>query len=259
MANGIERDWSRLIFAVDAFYAKHGYAIARPSATAQTDTEVVSLPGPDGLFEAGPALPPGVLDGTAFAWSFLCPSAAEWTPRPSTGSSDAACGTLAPVRARLSFALDPWGRLNGAIADEPDTKRYNARWNKLAINMVGTKVLDCSKASDPLGCYSQPFLRYSLSSEGPSWVTDSDHVWRLLGVPVGQVEGAKALASEQWIDPLVTAWSKPFISAIARTELTERPFGSAYSLEFEIAPEVILSHIERVQVLIGSDYWVSQK
>jgi hypothetical protein len=169
------------------------------------------------------------------------------------GSSDR------PTRARLSFTLDPWGRVNDTIAREPYTRRYNARWGRFAVNLVGTGVRDCAAAPDPNTCYSEPFLRFHLAHVGPSWVNDGDGGWRTLTLPSGRIEGAKALAAEQWLESVSNGWGKPYVEAVARTELTERPFGGGYVLELAVGPEVRLERIERIQVLIQADYWVKQE
>ena len=242
----------------------NGFAVARPSATMNDDTEVLSLPGPVGLVQALPA--PGAtppLDGRAYSWSFECATATgpTWRSIPASGKPGDAClpDAVSPQRARITFSLDPWARVNGDTANEPYAKRYNPRWARLAVNLVGTGLFNCAVAADPMGCYSQPFLRYELNHVGPAWVSDWNQSWMVLGVPLGRIEGAKALASEQWLDPIGNAWSKPYVSAIARKELEDRPFGGTYDLIFGLGPEARLEHIERVQLLIGSSYWVKQQ
>ena len=74
----------------------------------------------------------------------------------------------------------------------------------------------------------------------------------------GQVEGAKALAAEEWLDPLANGWSKPFVAAVGRSEFADRPLGGTYELVLQLGPEVTLSRIERLQVLFESAYWVKQ-
>lgn len=239
----------------------NGFAVTRPTAAA-ADTEVLTLPGPTGLVTGMRRPATNALDGGAAAWSYECPTggSSAWLPMPNDRIPAHACGNLAPAptRARLAFSLDPWGRVNGDVANMPSVRRYNARWTKLAVNLVGTGVISCVNAADPSACYDQPFLRYSLSRRGPAWVTDWNQSWLVLGVPNGRIEGAKALGAEQWIDPIQNGWGKPYVDAVARTELTDMPFGGVYELVFELAPEVVLERIDRVQILAGSAYWVKQ-
>ncbi len=81
----------------------------------------------------------------------------------------------------------------------------------------------------------------------------------MLGVPPGQIEAGKALAAELWLDPLKDGWSTSYINSVARTEFFWRPLGGSYVLEIQAGPEVRLDRLKRVQILIGSSYWVKQQ
>jgi hypothetical protein len=272
-----------------------GFAVARPTATAHADTEIVTLAGPyatrtvkvkqNGIETGEMATLPAE---DAMRWEVFCPnigSAGRWrqvaytaldspsdpnlgsaTPKwhdpPCECSLPETCSTAIaarPTRARVPFYLDPWGRLDDIVNNAAPSWKYNARWSKLAVNLVGTAVKDCMLAADPLTCYSQSFLRFQLRHVGPAWVSGYDQEWHLFAVPVGQVEGAKALAIEQFLDPLTNSWGKSYVDAAARTELADRPLGGAYQLEIDLGPEVVLKHIERVQLLLATNYWVEQQ
>jgi hypothetical protein len=245
-----------------------GYAVNRPSAVATADIDIVSLPG---LAPGQATTVPGA--GAVFLdvgkWMLHCPGDGmtvqpTWIPAPTTtGDSDTACQSLGgpahPDQARLLFLLDPWGRLNGAPSQAPSVLRYNARWDKLAVNIVGTGVKNCALAADPQGCQNSVYVPYDLTQVGPSWVTDYDENWRYLDTPIGQIEQGKALANAVWLDPVLDVWTQAPVEPIARTEYAQRPLGGAYSLVFAVAPEVQLDSIERVQLLVGSDAWVAQQ
>jgi hypothetical protein len=236
-----------------------GFAYTRPTAVAHGDSEVMSLPGPSGMVAAG-GVPGATLDAGAFQWSFQCTDG-SWHSR-SAASVNTVCavtGAPRPLAAKLLFSLDPWGRPDGSLVRPTYDARYNVRWGRLAVNLVGTGVLNCGQAGDPLTCYSQPFVRYDLKSSGPAWVTDFSSGWRAISTPFLHVEGAKALAAEEWLDPVKNSWNQPFVASAARTELEERPTGGEYFVEFQIGPEVDLDRIERVQILLESSYWVRQQ
>ncbi|MBI5531668.1 MAG: hypothetical protein HY898_03060 [Deltaproteobacteria bacterium] len=163
-----------------------------------------------------------------------------------------------PTRARISFVLDPWGRLEGDMVQPAYQVRYNTRWNRVALNFVGTGVKDCAKASNASACYSQPFVRYNLTHTGPAWSTSYDGQWFTLPVPTATIEGGKAVAAEMLLDPLFNSWSKPHIDAAGRLEYAERPVGGTYVLEFDVPPEVIMERLEQVQVLMSQSYWVQE-
>lgn len=241
-----------------------GFAVTRPTAVANDDTDVLTLPGPSGLSTGG-AIAMGAAAGDGAAWTFLCPaqtgSDTVWMPLPADGNPNDACGSAAthPSAARISFTLDPWGRVNGDVANPPFTKRYNARWGHLSVNIVGTGVIDCTLAADPDGCYVQQYVPYELTQDGFAWVTDWNQAWTVLGTPIAQVEGAKALAAELWLDPLQNNFSQSVVAAVARSELVDRPFGGDYQLQFNVGPEIRLDRIGRIQLLVDSNYWVKQQ
>lgn len=234
-----------------------GFPIARPTAVAQSDAELLSVPGPAAKLPTPPS-GPALSDPLALSWQVFCID--EWRNFDSPSNP---CGSesqnVKPQRARVMFSVDPWGRVGGTVTNEPFSKRYNARWGKLAVNLVGTGILDCQKAKDPAGCYSQSFLRYDLTHLGPAWTRNYDQEWRFLGMPTGRIEAGKALAAEEWLDPVANGWAKPFVGAVARSEYRERPFDGTYMLELTLGPEARVDRIERVQVLTDATYWVKQQ
>lgn len=264
-----------------------GFAVTRPTAIAAEDVEVITLKGlaagqPETFSDPGGPLTTFPDYGT---WQVRCPSASphpgEWVAAPpiASGGVEAACVDFAgcgcpvgdmscisqnqcsiprPTAARTVFYLDGWGRLNKSGFAEPFDARYNARWGRLAVNLVGTGIRDCKLAPDPLGCYSEGFLRYDLRQVGSAWLTDYAGQWKVLEVPPARIEGAKALAAELWLDPLKDGWDTSYIKPVARTELYWRPLGGSYTLEIETGPEVRLDRLERVQLFVGSSYWVKQ-
>jgi len=163
------------------------------------------------------------------------------------------------TKARVIFSLDAWGQVDAYGVQAPPSLQFNARWNRLAVNLVGTGIKDCTKAQDPLMCYSSSYIPYNLTQTGPSWVVDYDGEWRSLNVPVGQVNLGKALVAEQWLDPISNGWSEPYVQAVQRVEFSERPLDGTYQLELELAPEVNLDNIERIQILTDTSYWVRQQ
>lgn len=261
-----------------------GYPIARPTAVATNDAELISIPGPfttqtvkncsDNLPSAGEGggiiicngeqccSTEEVLSPGASAWEFFCID--KWVPA-NLGFKTNPCnfGTTftgaGPTKARVVVRLDPWGRNNTLLTAEPFESRHNARWGRFSVNMVGTGILDCNKAADPAACYAQAFVRFNVRHLGPSWISDSGSGYHLLPVPNGFVEAGKALAAEQWLDPVANGFSKPFVAAVQRSEFFGRPFYGSYVFEFELGPEVRPDRFERVQILTESNYWVTQK
>jgi hypothetical protein len=242
-----------------------GYAIGRPTSVARGDTELISLPAPEATrSQSLDGVDVVTLDPASSGWLFFCANTGTWISHP--GASEAplvsrlatACGGKPPSRARLSFSLDPWGRLNGDYASPPFSQRHNARWSRMAVNIVGTGIRDCAASSDPLTCYNEAFLRYDLRHGGPAWITNYAQEWRTLGISAAFVESGKALSAEEWLDPVSNTWTVPLISNIARQELIERPLGGQYELVLDLTPDVRADRIERIQLLAETNYWVAQ-
>ena len=247
-----------------------GYPVARPTADAHEDTEVVSLPGLEVDFCE--SCPSGTkpLDPRSLGWRFWCEMEQTWKSLPASGRTDELCSACdpaaetpcqtfeKPTKASMDFSLDPWGRPYNTPADEPYLHRHNVRWRRFAVNFVGTGVRACDQAEDPIVCYSEPVVRYDLAHVGPAWVADYSLEWHSVAIERAYVEGAKALAAELWLDSVSAGWNQPEVVAVGRSEFAERPIAGSYELVFYLGPEVQLERVERVQLLVSEDYWVSQ-
>ncbi len=244
-----------------------GYAVSRPTSVVHSDSEIVTLPGPDAREMATNANgePVSVLAHDTAAWTFSCDDGATWFDHPGRGqvpaTSDLAtvCGTTGPTRARYVFDMDPWGRIRGDVSEPPFELRHNARWNRFAVNVLGTEVRRCSLATDPSACANNPYLRFGMSHTGPAWVTNYEQQWRVLGVAPGRIEGGKALANEEAFAIPGNAWGRPNVDLLARTELFDRPLGGTYQIELQLGPEVVIGKIGGIQILHDSSYWVKQQ
>jgi hypothetical protein len=198
------------------------------------------------------------LTGQCF-YDNYCVAQGDCCPDRVVSPLDNLCTTGRPIRARVQFHTDPWGREGGNVVGTPYKARHNVRWGRLAVNLVGTGVRDCTRADDPQTCYAESFLRYNLSHAGPAWSTDFAEQWRIRPMAIGQIEAGKALAAEEWLDPIANSWNQPFVSNIARSELIKRPVSGTYTLDVNLGPDVRADRIRRVQLLMETEYWVSQR
>jgi hypothetical protein len=60
------------------------------------------------------------------------------------------------------------------------------------------------------------------------------------------------------LDPVANGFQNPVVSNVSRQEYIGRPIGGAYELTLELSPDVNIERIERIQVLLQSNYWVRQ-
>ncbi|MDX2054202.1 MAG: hypothetical protein SFV15_17510 [Polyangiaceae bacterium] len=243
-----------------------GYSASYPTSQVKGDTEVVSLPAPDTRASTTSAAGDELkyLAPEASGWSFTCPqSNTPMITHPlgvgSNATMDTAClnrdGTRSkPATAIYAFHLDPWGRVNGNWASPPYSQRYNIRWQRLALNLVGTGVRDCSRAQGSEGCS----VRYALRHSGPALISDFNGDWRSQSIPDATIEGGRALAVEEIVDPVTRGFTDPLVANVARTEFRGRPLHGTYELILYLDEGVTLSQLEHLQLLIQSDYWVAQ-
>jgi len=246
-----------------------GFAVERPSAAVLSDAEAIQLPAPaQQVVTSADGAPVDFIDPASSGWSFYCDASNSWISDPDIGKFLAgaptwtlatACGGSSPTLARLSFSLDPWGRTQGSIANPPYAARYNVRTRAIALNLVGSGIRSCERTPDPSTCYSEPFIRYDLKHVGPAWVTSYDQTWHSLAIPKAVIEGGKALATEEWLDPVSNGFNRSDVANVSRSEFVDRPIGGAYELTLRLTPDVNVERIERIQVLTQTNYWVRQE
>lgn len=242
-----------------------GYTITYPTSVSLPDTEVLTFGGPEQVDVTESA---GVkstwLSSSTSGWRFYCTEQGKWLAHPGAGEYplvhrlETVCNGRKPALAKIGFWLDPWGTVNGSVARPRYVDRHNVRWRRLAVNLVGTGIRDCSQSSDQMNCYTNPYVRFNLIQAGPSWQTNHAGEWRSIDIPTAHIESGKALSAEEWLEPTSNSWNMPYVSAVARGELFGRPAAGNYELVFEISSDVRLDRIERVQLLIEQDYWVRQ-
>lgn len=245
---------------------RNNFFVSRPTQSAKNETEVFSVPGPGATLEMevnGEFLTQ--LSPEALRWSFYCQNSNAWIPHPSLGTYDTtllntACpGVTAdkprtpPDKAKLAFSLDPWGRMESDISNPPLVFKYNGRWNKLAVNLVGSGVLNCG--SDQ-ACLASQSVRFNLAHLTPTIVSDRDQLWRSVAFPRATMEDGKAAAANLFLTAVTNSWNVPAVQNIARYEYLERPLGGSYELILMAGPKVRLQNIETVQVLTMVDFWV---
>ena len=243
-----------------------GYKIDHPSALAKEQSRIVSIGGTGeritptwtigGVTQYGATQP----SPESLTWQYYCDAPIyQWAPIAAGTDPNTICNGSAPKMARIAFALDPWGYRDQSDRVGAYDKIYNARWTRLAVSLVGTGILDCAVAATPADCYTSPYVTARLRHKGPSWVPNYDGQFKLLDIPTGEIQQAMALAAETWLDPISNGFGNAYIDAVTRTEFIERPLNGYYEIELAVTPEMRLERIDRVQVLMGIQYWVKQE
>lgn len=144
-------------------------------------------------------------------------------------------------------------KLIGKIAEG----NYNFRHIQVALNVVGTGVLDCSKNPVP-SCYGSGYLEYTLRhnafatpvinylAEAPEFNFGSAAINR-----------GKALAAERFITLPIGSADQALLGQpqTTKNEYRGRPLSGSYNLRVYDSPSLVWNQVEDVQVVLTYRYW----
>jgi hypothetical protein len=137
------------------------------------------------------------------------------------------------------------------------TGNFNFRHVDTAINVVGTGVIDCSRAGDPT-CYSNAYLEYSLDHVAYDVeLFDHNGSARHFNFGEGNIRNAKALTSERVITQPMSAADQELLKQpqFTKTELGGRPLSGIYRFRIYDNPALDWSRIEDIQFILSHRYW----
>jgi hypothetical protein len=168
------------------------------------------------------------------------------------------CAGLGGVEyAELPFSVP--SRLRGYVAQRLAAGNYNYRHEQVAFNVVGSAVLDCSRAARPWECYGDGNVEFSLRQDGLVFVENHEReIHSFLAEPGVILEG-RALAAERVLTNPISASDLSLISPFERRELWGRPLMGNYMLRIHGRPEIVWEYIEGVQMLLQYRYWTRQE
>jgi hypothetical protein len=160
--------------------------------------------------------------------------------------------SLFPIRIDEERLGDTRGVSNGGFSGG----NYNYRLGQVAVNVVGTGVLDCSSSNG--SCNSDRYVGYDLRHTTQSVsLTSPSNGTTCFDFRTGAIRGGKALAAERVLStPLSSADSSLILSeGILKAELRGRPLSGTYKLRIWDQPELIWDQVEDIQVLVNYSYW----
>ncbi len=133
---------------------------------------------------------------------------------------------------------------------------FNLRHDSIALNLVGTGVIDCSLETP--SCYGNGLVEYDLVHEASS-VAISDYTGRdtCFDFGSGWIRGGKALATERYITQPISDADQSLIgqSGIMKREFAGRPVDGLYRLTVHDRPGLQWSKVEDIQLVLGYSYW----
>lgn len=146
-------------------------------------------------------------------------------------------------------------KLIGKIA----ASNFNYRHITLALNLVGTGVVDCT-LEPTASCFGSAFVEYTLdhsafdvevlSHERPD---DAQH----FNFGLGSINRGKALAAERFITLPTSSADQALLSqpAFEKKEYGGRPLDGSYRLRIHDKPSLRWNKIEDVQLVLQYRYW----
>lgn len=145
-----------------------------------------------------------------------------------------------------------WGQF-GIIAPG----NFNHRITTVAVNMVGTDVLDCSLAESPSTCAANPWVSYDLKQMGNVYIRNHHEEYNVqpFQVPTGVIKGGKAWTAEQVIGYPISGAHQTMLMQIEKVALMGRPLQGVFELRIYETPEMIWDNVEDVQIVLGVHYW----
>jgi hypothetical protein len=144
-----------------------------------------------------------------------------------------------------------------ALTGKVGSGNYNYRLGTVALNLVGTGLLDCAQAGLP-SCYSTGYIEYDLSHEAPNVpIEDYSGKTRCFDFATGKINGGKALATERVLTLPLSSMDSSLVNqqAISKGELIGRPLSGTYRLRIKESPGLVWQNLEDVQLLVNYEYW----
>lgn len=230
----------------------HGYPIARRFQDAG-DVQVLDLAT---ILEAASDVP--VTEHLRFKCrDFAFPLPGGRQPRAGQ-PGDPPCAELGGIEyGEVHFSVP--AELDGYIADRLAAGSFNYRHEHMALNLVGTAVLDCEAAFDPAECYSDGNVPYVMRHRGPFVIENFDHEFHSFTVEPGVIRGGRALVAERTLTTPLSSADRSLVTPYFRQEFRGRPISGLYTIRIEDRPEVRWSNLEQIQILLGYRYWTRQQ
>jgi hypothetical protein len=138
---------------------------------------------------------------------------------------------------------------------------FNYRMRTLAVNVVGTDVLNCSNALAPANCAANQWLSYDLMQMGDVSIRnhhDEANV-RTFNIPTGNIRGGKAWVAEQVIGYPISGAHQNALAQMQKVSLMGRPIQGIFELRIYDTPELKWPNVEDIQLVLGYHYWTKSE
>jgi hypothetical protein len=144
-----------------------------------------------------------------------------------------------------------------SIANVLATGNYNFRHIDVALNLVGTGVIDCSSDPTP-ACYANGSVQYTLEHNGENvGVLAFDGQYRPFNFGLATIDHGNALAAERYITTPVSSADQSLIQqpGILQVPFRGRPLDGVYNLKIYDSPALNFDQLQDIQIVLNYHYW----
>jgi hypothetical protein len=134
---------------------------------------------------------------------------------------------------------------------------YNYRNGTVALNLVGTGVIDCEN-DERMSCYGSGYIEYELEHQASNVkILDNGQDVHCFDFRIGKIRGGKALATERFLTLPMSSSDKGLIeqSGFLKGELAGRPLDGTYRLRIKETPALRWENLEDIQLVFNYGYW----
>jgi hypothetical protein len=135
-------------------------------------------------------------------------------------------------------------------------QNFNYRLEALAVNVVGTNVLDCTQPWSTTTCYTNAFVPFTMEFQGSDLpIRNHTGDTELFTLPTDRVEHGKGLAAEVVLTNPVTGTHTQLLSEYWKDGIRGRPLQGTYILRIWQTPDLDWSRVEDIQLAWKYRYW----
>jgi hypothetical protein len=142
-----------------------------------------------------------------------------------------------------------------SLAGKLATGNFNFRHIDVAVNVVGTGVIDCTSTGS-LDCFGSGFLQYTLTDDGSNvGVLGFDNDYRQFDFGTATIDHAKALTAERYLTLPLGSSDQQLVSQIKQVQFRGRPMDGVYGLKIYDTPALHFDQIQDIQLVLDYHYW----
>jgi hypothetical protein len=142
-----------------------------------------------------------------------------------------------------------------SLAGKLAAGNYNFRHIDVAVNVVGTGVIDCSGTGSP-DCFGSGYVQYALSDNGSiAGVLGFDRQYRTFDFGTATIEHGKAVTAERYITTPIGSSDQGLLNQVQAVQLRGRPIDGVYQFRIYDNPVLQFNQIQDVQFILNYHYW----